>query len=397
MQTLRRLFIPLVALGTLAFVVHWLMSKPEVRFRLGPGLDLVARDGVDGFLVHEGDGAWRLYDSRSHAPQDGVAIEAVIGRPALAADGGAFALQRDGLLRLPHPGSPTAPQRFGVPAGSSLLGAAGGHQPVLEAPDADGARLLLVLVGASGSNGHGGPRFVPLVDAAGPARLPDDAAPDDAVCAAGGPALALRTPSGWEAWSWDESGAARRALAEGCFRPGAVFTPDARALIVPGKVEGLWLLALVDGRMSFMAEGNFGYSRRVPSSTAFRGAGEHVRLVAPQWNLDGWLQIYQTHLLGGGRAAFGLSFTHHYGAALSEDGRFMAYCQAQFEERGDGAFEEELFVVDFEQDVRTVSVGSRHGGVPWQGPHFVGPGASLVYLAGGEVQRIELLPPAAGE
>src|SRR4029079_18391186 len=47
MQKLRRLLVPLLALGALVWVVLWLMSKREVQFRLGPGLELVATDGVE--------------------------------------------------------------------------------------------------------------------------------------------------------------------------------------------------------------------------------------------------------------------------------------------------------------------------------------------------------------
>jgi hypothetical protein len=395
MQTLRRLLVPLVALAVLVWVVHWLMSKREVQFRLGPGLELVASDGVDGFLVREAEGVWRLYDARSRGPQDGVEISSVVGWPALTADGGAFAMQADELVRLPRVGSDAAALRVPAP-GASLVGVADGHRAVLAAAPADGGRGLLILADGAGNDGDGGPHLLPLHDAAGPARLPAGASAQDIVCAAGGPALAVRTPQGWEAWRWDESGAARRSLAEGCDRPGALFRPDGRALIVPGKVDGLWTLSLADGQMGLMAEGNLGISRRVPPSAAFRDTEQNTRLVAPGWNLDGWLQIYQTHLFGGGRWGVSISYTHHYGVALSHDGRFMAYCQAQFDEDGGEPFEEELFVLDFDQAVSTVSVGSRRGGVPWQGPHFVGSGASLVYLADGEVLRIELLPPASG-
>src|SRR5262245_41214943 len=116
MQKLRRLLVPLLALAALVWVVHWLLSKREVQVRL----ELVASDGVDGFLVREAEGAWRLYDARSRKPQDGVPLAPVIGRPALTADGGAFLLQPDGLLRVPHAGSELAPLRLQVRADASL-------------------------------------------------------------------------------------------------------------------------------------------------------------------------------------------------------------------------------------------------------------------------------------
>jgi hypothetical protein len=397
---LRRLILPLLAVAVLAGVVNWLLSKHVVRFRLGPGDEIAGFPGADAFAVREPDGLWRLYDAAAREPDDGVLLPTgLLGRPAIGPDGGAVSLTEAGLLH-------TTPARFGgstkcmvpadkLPADARLVGLAAGAVPVLAAPAADGASELVAVLGPAGCNGDG-PYLLSLRDAQGPARLPADAVEADVLCAPGGAAIALRTPRGWEAWRWDESGAMRRALAEGCDRPGAVFTPDARHLIVPGKVDGLWQLALADGRMSLMAEGNFGLSRRVPGATAFRDAGENLRLVAPQWNLDGWLQIYQTHLFGGGRWCMSISFTHHYGVALSADGRFMAYCQAQFDEAGDAPFVEEIFVVDFEESVDTVFVGSRTGGAAHRGPLFVGTGASLVYLADGDVLRIEMLPPGSG-
>jgi hypothetical protein len=52
-QKLRRLLVPLLALAALVWVVMWLMSKREVQFRLGPGLELLAseRAGVGHELV----------------------------------------------------------------------------------------------------------------------------------------------------------------------------------------------------------------------------------------------------------------------------------------------------------------------------------------------------------
>ncbi len=397
--TMRRLLLTLAAVLLLAWVVSWLASRHAMRFTLGRGDQLVAMDGVDGFAVREDDGLWRLFDAAARAPQDGVRLPAgLAGRPVLAPDGSAWSLVDGALLR-------TAGARAGgatvhvlpdgaLPAGARLAGLAAGETPVLALPDVDGLTRLSVLLPAVPDGAPA--RVVELRDALGPAALPAGAVESDVACTPAAPVVALRTARGWEAWSWDAAGAARRVLAEGCDQPGALFTPDGRALVVPGRVAGLWTLSLADGRMAQMAEGNLGLSRRVPPSSAFRGGGEHRRLVAPQWNLDGWLQVYQTHLFGGGRYSFGLSFTHHYGLALSADGRFMAYCQAAFDEASDAPFEEDLFVVDFEESVTTVAVGARHGGQAQQGPHFVGRGASLVYLADGEVQRIEMLPPDPG-
>jgi hypothetical protein len=400
MASLRRLIVPLLAVALLAWVVHWLVSRPVVRFRLGEGEELVGLPGADGFAVREAEGLWRLYDAAARSQEDGALLPAgVVGEPLVAPDGGAWVLTDAGLLRAPHVHAAGA-ARLVLPAAAlpheaRLAGLPGGKQPALTASAGDGRELLLLLdaEGAGGANPH----LQPLRDTRGSATLPAGAAADDLVDAPGGAALALRTAAGWEAWSWDAAGAGRRVLAEGCTGPGAVFTPDAQFLIVPGRVDGLWELSLADGRLSPMAEGNFGVSRRVGSSHSFRGEGEHMRLVAPQWNMDHWLNIQQTHLFGGGHWAVSLAFMHHYGLALSRDGRFMAYCQARFEESGEDPIDEELWVLDFDEAVDTVYVGSRHGGRARQGPCFVGSGASLVYLADGDVQRIEMLPGSGKE
>lgn len=402
MTSLRRLLFAAIALAILAWVGSWLFARQTVRFDLGPGEALVARDGVDAFAVREAAGAWRLYDAAARRRDEGLPLPlGAVDPPCLAADGSAWLLDDTGLSR-------TAPRAAGgettrvapaalLPPGTRLRGLSGETVPVLDAPGDDEARRLLLLLGAAPPAGDTALQLLPLQDAQGPARLPAGASDADLACSPFGPALALRTPRGWEAWTFEPTGAARRLLAEGCAAPGAVFTPDGRALILPGRVSGLWTLSLADGRMSQMAEGNLGLSRRVPYGFAFRGRGEHVRLVAPQWSLDGWLQLCQTHLFGGGRSFVGISFTHHYAVTVSADGRFMAYAQAHFDEAGDAPFEEDLYVVDFDQAVSTVKVATRHGGLPLQGPHFVGRGAALVFLAEGQVQRVELQAPDAGE
>lgn len=396
--TMLRLALSLAALAFLVWLASWLASRRAMRFTLGHGDQLVARDGVDGFAVREAPGLWRLFDAAAREPGDGVLLPADLdGRPVLAPDGGAWSLADDGLLRTAGPRAGGATVQVlpagTLPAGVALAGVAEGDVPVLVVPgDAGSAALGLVLPVVP----DGEPCLVALGDAQGPAALPAGAAEADVACTPAAAAAAVCTARGWEAWTWDPAGNARRVLAEGCTQPGALFTPDGRALIVPGRVAGLWTLNLADGRMAQMAEGNLGLSRRVPPSATYRGAGEHVVLVAPQWNLDGWLQVYQSHLFGGGRMSFGLSFMHHYGLALSADGRFMAYCQAAFDEASDAPFEEELFVVDFDQSVSTLAVGARRGGLAHAGPHFVGSGASVVYLADGDVHRIELLPPDPG-
>src|SRR5258708_5000983 len=95
----------------------------------------------------------------------------------------------------------------------ALVGAVLGVLRQREAREGEGVGEWLVLAEGTGNDGDGGPHVLPLDDAAGPARLPGGASADDVVCAPGGPAVAVRTPLGWEAWRWDESGTARRALA----------------------------------------------------------------------------------------------------------------------------------------------------------------------------------------
>src|SRR5262245_18924601 len=96
---LRRLIVPVLAVALLAWVVHWLVSRPVVRFRLGAGEELAAWPGADGFAVREGDGLWRLYDVGARGEDDGVLLPTpVLGRPLVAPDGGAWVLTDAGLL-----------------------------------------------------------------------------------------------------------------------------------------------------------------------------------------------------------------------------------------------------------------------------------------------------------
>ncbi len=394
---MRRPILVLLALVALALVVRWLVTRPVVQFRLGDGVELVTAPGVDGFAVREADDIWRLYDTTARSADDGRLLPVgVVGRPALQDNGSAFALTDINGLTWVHGGSGIAPggervivlRPDALPLGARLEGVIGGRDPVLSAPVEGGRELLLCVDAPTGT-----PRLVNVRSTDTQARVPDGSV---VVCARSARALAFVGEGGWESWLVEDTGLARRSVAEGCVRPGAVFAPDGRALLVPGRQDGLWLLSLRDGRLDLMAEGNLGISRRVAPSAGFRH--EPPCLVAPQWNLEGTLQVYQTHLSGGGREAFGVSRMHHYGVALSPDGRFMSYTQARFDEQGDESFEEELYLFDFGQPAdAAVRLGSRRGGLSGQGPAFLGNGDSLVYLEDGKVMRIEVVPHSADE
>jgi hypothetical protein len=210
-------------------------------------------------------------------------------------------------------------------------------------------------------------------------------------------ALAFLGEKGWEAWTLSDTGIGERKVAEGCTRPGAVFTPNGRSLIVPGRVDGIWLLPLDGGQFNLMCDGNLGQSRRVPLSGAF--LKDPLRLVTPQWDLDGYLQVVFVHVPGGSRN-FNSGGLHHYGVAASLDGRSLAYVQAAFDEDNDEPFVEDIYLFDFERvDVGTEQIDSREGGRPRQGPCFVGAHSALVYLAAGEAIRIDIQssnPASAG-
>jgi len=395
-RTMRGKILAILALVLLALVVKHLVTKPVVRFTLGPGFELVTARGVDGFAVREDDGLWRLYDSRSRSRSDGLLLPTpVIGRPALQKDGSAYVLTDQGLYWM-HGGQQIVPggeivqilPADELPSGARLEGVVNGLEPILSGTSGESRKLWIC---------RGGPitdvNLYPLMTGEGDARVPEGS---PILCASNRRALAFLGAEGWEAWVLGKNVNSTRFMAEGCDSPAAVFTPDATGLIVEGREDGLWTLSLEDGRVDFMADGNFGLSRRLDPSFGFRFEPE--RLVAPTWGLDGWLQIYQTHLGGGGRWAFSVGFLHHYAVATSLDGRFLVYAQAEFEERGDDAFDEDLYVFDFARPASPATlIGSRTGGMRGQGPAFIGNGASLVFLADGVTYRSELLIPVEPE
>ncbi len=284
-----------------------------------------------------------------------------------------------------------------LPEGVRLEGVVGARDALLSAP------VHELIPGAAGpdlrerrlflcESGAGAARLVPVADAAGEARVP---AGREVLLGRAARELAFLGEQGWEAWSLGaDGGPARRAVAQDCSKPGALFVPQGGELLVRGRVDGLWLLSLHDGRMKLVGEGDLGVSRRVPMSYGWRF--DPVRLVASHWDPNGWLQVFQTHVPSGTRWGFNLGFVHHYGVAMSADGRFMAYVQAVFDEDAEDPFVEHLYRFDFNQpELGAVEFGARRGGHAGQGPVFIGSGGSLVFIANGEVMRSEGPPDSS--
>ena len=388
MRRLRSVFAWLVSLLVLVGVVWWLASKPVVRFSLGPASELIAEPGIDAFLLQLPDGSWKLHTSASRSASDGGALPAgLIGRPALQSNGSVIALTPDGLLwvragTLLVPGGEQAllcPHDV-LPDDARLEGTIGGKDALLSSATG-GSRRLFICPGSPFLK----PALYPVMDRDGPALVPQDAT---LITARAVRALAFLGERGWEAWKLSDTGLATRFIAEGCSKAGAIFTPDGLSLIVPGRVDGIWCLSLEDGKNNLMSDGNLGISRRVPQSWGFRR--DPLRLVTPQWDLDGWLQIMHHHVSGGGKIGFTMGGLHHYGVALSADGSRLAYVQAGFSEQDEEPFMEDLYLFDFDRgDSGAEQIDSRRGGAPGQGPSFLGDGSALVYLSGGEAIRID--------
>jgi hypothetical protein len=257
---------------------------------------------------------------------------------------------------------------------------------------ADGGRRLVLCQGGPFGAAH----LTPITPADGESHVPEGAA---LITSRRSRALAFLGPDGWEAWSVGDGGLARRAVAERCLRPGALFTPDGETLVVPGRVDGLYRLDLADGSMNFMVEGNPGLSRRVGQSWDFRqvpapDGGLQWVLLSPQWDMESRLQIVQAHLRGAGREFMTLGGAHHYGVSLSRDGRLLAYTQAAFDEQENASFVEDVYLFGFDAPGSpAILLESRRGGRSDQGPVFVGDGSSLVYLADGDAVRIDVRSP----
>jgi hypothetical protein len=371
-----------------------------VRFSLGRAEALVAVPGVPTFALQAQSGKWRLYAAGAREAQDGLALPGgVLGHPVLKSDGSAFVLTDSGLswVRAAHaivPGGEVVPLlgRDSLPEGTRLEGALAGEEALLSVPAGENRRLMLCQGGPL-SSAH----LAPITLRDGDAVVPEGA---PLFASRASRALACLGPDGWEAWIVGDGGVATRVVAEECSRRGALFTPEGDALIVPGRVDGLWRLDLADGRMNLMTEGNLGISRRVGQSFDYRevpapDGGMQWVLVAPQWDIERRLQIYQAHLSGGGRESLTIGGVHHYGVSLSRDGRLLAYTQAAFEERGEDDFVEDLYLIDFDAPgSAAILLESRRGGRADQGPAFVGDGSTLVFLADGDAVRIDVRTPS---
>lgn len=388
MRRLRSLLAWLLPLLVLVGVGWWLASKPVVRFSLGPADELLAEPGVETFLLHVPETGWCVHTLASRAATDGRPLGAdVIGRPALLSSGSVVALtprglewRRVGNVIVPGGEQALLCTRDMLPDDVALEGTIGGKDALLSSPYQDGRRLFLV-PGSPLTK----PALYPVADREGQALVPAGA---PLILARAARALAFLGQDGWEAWTLSDTGLAERAVAAGYTKPGAIFTPDGRSLIFPGKVDGIFRLTLDDGKVNLMCGGNIGVSRRTPQSWAFRT--DPLRLVTPQWDLDGWLQIAHIHVQGPSRY-FTMGGNHHYGVAMSQDGRTLAYVQANFDEKTDEPFVEDVYLFDFERvETGAEQIDSRDGGRPLQGPCFIGEHSALAYLAGGEAIRIDI-------
>lgn len=388
MRRLRSLLAWLVPLLVLVGVGWWLASKPVVRFSLGPADELIAEPGIDSFLLHVPDVGWSVHTLASRASTDGRPLGGdVIGRPALLSSGSVVELTPRGLewVRVGNVIVPGGEQallcaRDLLPAEVALEGTIGGKDALLSSPYESGRRLFLC-PGSPMTK----PALYPVADREGQALVPAGA---PLLLARAARALAFLGADGWEAWTLSDTGLAERVVAPGYTKPGAIFTPDGRSLIFPGKVDGIFRLTFDDGKNNLMCGGNIGTSRRVPQSWAF--AQDPLRLVTPQRDLDGWLQVAFVHVQGPSRN-FTSGGSHHYGVAMSQDGRMLAYVQSPFDEPSDEPFVEDVYLFDFANtDAGAEQIDSRDGGRLLQGPCFVGEHSALVYLAGGEAIRIDI-------
>jgi hypothetical protein len=401
---MRRL-LSLLALALLVGVVWWFVRSKLAFDDLGPGVRIVTRPGVDLIVVGDAAFRWTAFPADAHTRRDGYPLpEGLRGVPALDGTGALHGLFEHAVVRL----------RGGAVEGSLRLPELLGGEPEPVRPkgrraNQDDARLELVGVDGADQpvlfwrSPKGGRVFVRspdlqewrLLELEGePARLPPGIRGDDVVLSHGSRALAFLGRQGWEAWSYGSELAVRRVALD-CVGAQAIFTPDGTALVVDGKVKGLWRLELAEQSLRFMADGNLGHTERVPFSACFREVGStddaDMLLVSPQRDHSNYLQIVQTHLSGGGRLSFGQGFMHHYLPAVSLDGRRLAYVQAKIDAGGTEAIQEELFLFDFAHpnDIAQ-ALGSRRGGRPGQGPGFVGDGDVLVFIAQGRIRRLEI-------
>jgi len=395
-----RRFLTCLALGILVAVVWWLARAPFVVADLGPGTHLVTRPNLEFVLVGNAAGEWRVVSREGDSGADGFALPPGLrGWPALDSKGDIYALHeekiiclRDGAflksVELPKKSKEEGSGRlWSIDAEDmKLAGVDAADQPVLMWLSPEGPRLFVRDVEKETW------QLLAVGD--------DEAQPapglkrDQLLLAPGRRAVAFPGSDGWEAWVYG-SGTVTRRVAEECRGLQAAFSPTGDALIVDGKVKGLWRLELEEETLRFMAEGNLGHHDRIPFSVAFRelepGKESSVVMAAPQRDLHGYLQIFQTHLSGGGRWSLGGGAVHHYAPAFSVDGSLLSYVQADFDDSSSDAPFEDIYLMNLAAPQRgAMHLASRRGGRPGQGPVFVGDGHALVYIAGGRVKEVKL-------
>jgi hypothetical protein len=382
-------------------VVWWLARAPFVVADLGPGTHLVTRAGLEFVLVGNAAAEWRVVFTEGDSKDGGYALPAGLrGWPALDSKGDIHALHGEQVVCL----------RKGAFFKSVELPSESKTGRIGKARSVDAEHVKLVGTDAADQPvlmwlSPGGPRlFVRDVDNESWQLLAvgdDEAQPiagikrDQLLLAPGRRAVAFPGRDGWEAWLYG-SGPVVRRIAEECRGPQAAFSPGGDALIVDGKVKGLWRFEMEEGTLRFMAEGNLGHHDRIPFSVAFRelepGDESTMVMAAPQRDLHGHLQIFQTHLSGGGRWSLGGGSVHHYAPAFSEDGQLLSYVQADFDDSSSDAPFEDIYLMNLAAPQRgAMHLASRRGGRPGQGPVFVGDGHALVYIAGGRVKQVKLV------
>ncbi|GJM21573.1 MAG: hypothetical protein DHS20C15_14880 [Planctomycetota bacterium] len=365
----------LLAVAVLVGCVLWLTAPPSVRSAdEGAALRVIGCSGARGLLVERAPGRWEWRREPVGATQPTwLALpDTPLGLPRLDSAGRVHWLGDTGVALFRGEGDPEwCPPPLEARGTLQLVGVDHDNQPVLREEHAEGDRLF-VRTEALG--------WILLSEPAGRAAVPADS---HVLLHEHRAALAFRGAEGWEAWLHDAV-PARRLVARRRRGDDAVFTPDGRALIVEGIVDGLDRLELDESHMRFMADGNFGDSSRVPFSAGIRG--DPPLLASVMHDTQGFLQVIQTHLGGGGRHQFTTGQLQHYLPRVSPSGRWLSYAQADFELQGDDAFREDLYLFDFDGQGRPARLlGSRSGGHPHQGPLFLGDGGRLAWIADGRL------------
>jgi hypothetical protein len=356
--------------------------------RSGPADELLAEPGVETFLLHVPETGWCVHTLASRAATDGRPLGAdVIGRPALLSSGSVVALtprglewRRVGNVIVPGGEQALLCTRDMLPDDVALEGTIGGKDALLSSPYQDGRRLFLV-PGSPLTK----PALYPVADREGQALVPAGA---PLILARAARALAFLGQDGWEAWTLSDTGLAERAVAAGYTKPGAIFTPDGRSLIFPGKVDGIFPAHARRRKVNLMCGGNIGVSERVAPEL---GLPHRTRcaLVTPPWDLDGWMQIAHSPRPRGPRATSRWAATTLWCGHVPGR-RTLAYVQATSTRRPTSPSSRTSTCSTSSASRRAPrQIDSRDGGRPLQGPCFIGEHSALAYLAGGEAIRIE--------